>query len=818
MKHEELIKKMTLEEKASLTSGKNFWETMNIPHLGIESMFLSDGPHGMRKQMAAADHLGLNQSIPATCFPTSATLANSFDVELAKKVGHALGEEAISMNVNVILGPGLNIKRNPRCGRNFEYYSEDPYLAGKLGASYVKGIQSNGIGSCIKHFACNNQEERRLASNSVMDLRTLREIYTTGFEIIVKEAHPYAVMSSYNLVNDVYANENKYLLTDVLRNEFGFDGCVITDWGGNNDRVDGLIAGNEIEMPGNNGETDLDIVDAIKAKKLDESVLDEAVDRILTLSDRTKPALDNAKGYKFDVEEHHKIAKEAALESIVLLKNENSVLPLNETDKVAIIGEFAQNPRYQGAGSSIVNPTKIDNTLQLIKDYKLNYIGYEQGYKRGGKKSKSLASKALNLAKNADVIVYFMGLDEISEAEGLERSSININENQISLLKDLKALGKKIVVVLSEGSVVDLNFDTNCDALLYGSLFGQAGSGAMLDILTGSHNPSGKLSETYPLSYDDTPTKNYFPAKEWNSFYKDGIYVGYRYFEKVNKPVKYPFGFGLSYTTFEYSDLKINKDGVTFKLKNTGKVTGKEIVELYIGLEKSKVFRPKKELKGFAKIELLPGETKEVTLKFDEYSFRFFNENEGKFQVEKGTYDIYVGASSQDIRLKGTLAVDGVDLDNIYDEKTLKNYFTGEINSITDEEFKALIRRPLPENHVKFIKKNRILVDYNVTINELKYAKGWTGRLTCRGIKFAIKFLKKIGQKTTANTLIMGVLNQPMRALSRMTGGAITMGQLDGLILMFNGHFHKGLGKFFKEGKKKPKVSKENRYKETKKK
>lgn len=817
MKHEELIKKMTLEEKASLTSGKNFWETMDLPHLGVESMFLSDGPHGMRKQMAAADHLGLNQSIPATCFPTSATLANSFDVDLAKRVGTALGEEAVSMNVNVVLGPGLNIKRNPRCGRNFEYYSEDPYLAGKLGASYVKGIQSNGIGSCIKHYACNNQEERRLASNSVMDLRTLREIYTTGFEIIVKEAKPLAVMSSYNLVNDVYANENKYLLTDVLRDEFGFDGCVITDWGGDNDRIEALKAGNEIEMPGNNGETDAEIVEAVKSGKLDEKILDEAVDRILTLRDKTTPTLKEKEGFKFDVEAHHQIAKEAALESIVLLKNENDVLPLKETDKVAFIGEFAKNPRYQGAGSSIVNPTKLDNTLDLLKDYKLNFVGYEQGYKRGGKKSKGLAKKAINLAKTADIIVYFMGLDEISEAEGLERKDININENQISLLKELKALGKKIVVVLSEGSVVDLRFDTNCDALVYGSLYGQAGSGAVLDILTGRHNPSGKLSETYPLCYEDTPTRNYFPAKEWNSFYKDGLFVGYRYFEKVNKPVKYPFGFGLSYTTFEYSDLEITDKGVTFKITNTGKVKGKEIAQLYIGLEKSKVFRAKKELKGFTKIELEPGETKTVTLEFDEYSFRFFNVRDHKFEIEKGTYDIYVGSSSRDIKLHGTKKVDGDELGQIYDETKIPNYYKGEITTISDEEFIALIERPLPENHIKFVKKNRIIVDYNVTMSELKYAKGWTGRLTAWGIKFGIKFLQKIGQKTTANTLIMGVLNQPMRAISRMTGGAISMGQLDGLILMFNGHFHKGLGKFFKEGKKKPKISKENRYKELKK-
>ena len=644
MVHDELIKKMTLEEKASLMSGKNFWETMNIPHLGIKSMFLSDGPHGIRKQAAAADHLGLNKSLPATCFPTSATIANSFNVELAEKVGKALGEEALALDVNVVLGPGLNIKRNPRCGRNFEYYSEDPYLAGKIAASYVKGIQSNGIASCIKHYACNNQEERRLTSNSVLDERTLREIYTTAFEIVIKEAKPLCVMSSYNLVNDVYANENIHLLKEILRDDFGFNGVVITDWGGDNDRVAGLVAGNELEMPANNGETDIEIVNAIKDHKIDESVLDESVDRLLTLHDTTFKPFEGGKKYKIDIQAHHEIAKEAARESIVLLKNENNALPLNSTEKVAIIGDFAKNPRYQGAGSSIVNPTKLDNTLELIKDFNINYVGYEQGFNRYGKEKKTLFEKAIGLARNVDTVIFYMGLDEVTEAEGLDRDNIKIHKNQVSLLKAIKELGKKVIVILSEGSVVELDFEKYADAILFNCLNGQAGSGATLEILTGEVNPSGRLSETYPLTYGDTPTEKYFPAHDFNSFYKDAIYVGYRYFDKLNKKVRYPFGYGLSYTTFEYSDLEITPKGVKFKLTNTGKVKGKEVPQLYIGLNNSKVFRAKKELKGFTKVELNPGETKEVTLDFDEYSFRFFNVKDNKFEIEKGTYSIYVGS------------------------------------------------------------------------------------------------------------------------------------------------------------------------------
>ena len=813
MVHDELIKKMTLEEKASLTSGKNFWETMNIPHLGIKSMFLSDGPHGIRKQAAAADHLGLNKSLPATCFPTSATIANSFNVELAEKVGKALGEEALALDVNVVLGPGLNIKRNPRCGRNFEYYSEDPYLAGKIAASYVKGIQSNGIASCIKHYACNNQEERRLTSNSVLDERTLREIYTTAFEIVIKEAKPLCVMSSYNLVNDVYANENKHLLKEILRDDFGFNGVVITDWGGDNDRVAGLVAGNELEMPANNGETDIEIVNAIKDHKIDESVLDESVDRLLTLHDTTFKPFEGGKKYKIDIQAHHEIAKEAACESIVLLKNENNALPLNSTEKVAIIGDFAKNPRYQGAGSSIVNPTKLDNTLELIKDFNINYVGYEQGFNRYGKEKKTLFEKAIGLARNVDTVIFYMGLDEVTEAEGLDRDNIKIHKNQVSLLKAIKELGKKVIVILSEGSVVELDFEKYADAILFNCLNGQAGSGATLEILTGEVNPSGRLSETYPLTYGDTPTEKYFPAHDFNSFYKDAIYVGYRYYDKLNKKVRYPFGYGLSYTTFEYSDLEITPKGVKFKLTNTGKVKGKEVPQLYIGLNNSKVFRAKKELKGFTKVELNPGETKEITLNFDEYSFRFFNVKDNKFEIEKGTYSIYVGSNVEDIKLTGELDVDGVVVnDDIYDQTKLSKYYSGEISNVSDEEFEALLGRKLPTSNVKFVKKNRILVDYNTSVIELKYAKGWTGRLFSGAIRFAIKFLKCFGSKDKANVLIMGVINQPMRSISRMTNGAITMGQLDGLILMFNGHFFKGLKKFIKEGSKKPQISKENRY------
>ena len=811
MNHENLIKQMTLEEKASLMSGKDFWQTKNLDKYGIPSIFLSDGPHGLRKQASAADHLGLNPSIPATCFPTAVTMANSWDTELCEQLGTALGEEAVSMDVSVILGPGLNIKRNPRCGRCFEYFSEDPYLAGKITAGYVRGIQSNGIASCIKHFACNSQEERRMTLDSVMDERTLREIYLTAFEIAVKEAKPKAIMSAYNLINGVYANENNKLLVDILRKEWGFDGLVVTDWGGNNDRVEALKALNSLEMPTTDGETDRDIVKAIKEGKCDESVLDECVDILLTLIFDTQKAFEkNIKS--FDKEAHHKLAKECALSGIVLLKNKDNVLPLKEKSKVAIIGDFAKTPRYQGAGSSIVNPTKLENTLEEIKNYDLDFVGFAKGFDRYGKKSNKLLEEAKELLNKADIGLLYLGLDEITEAEGLDRKNILLPENQVVLVKELAKLNKKLVVVLSCGSVVEISaIDGYVDGLVHSYLSGQAGASAILDIITGKVSPSGRLSESIPNKYEDTGTYNYFPSTKLTAEYREGIFVGYRYYDINNINLDYPFGFGLSYTTFEYSNLKVDKNGVSFDLKNTGNIKAKEVAQLYISLPKSNVFRAKKELKGFKKVELNPGETKTVTIKFDEYSFRFFNVKTNKFEVESGEYLIQVGKNINDIQLSDTLAIEGDAKEFAYTKEDLPSYYAGNVKDVNDIEFKKLLGRDIPNGNYKFYKKNRMIIEYNTTVGELRYSKRWVGRLFAGAINFAITFLRKIGQRSLSNTLIMGVLNQPMRGLSRMTGGMISWDQLDGLIMMFNGHFFKGLGHFIKYGHIKNKRHKEEK-------
>jgi beta-glucosidase len=807
LKHEELIKKLTLDEKVSLLSGKNFWETKEISKYDIPSIFLSDGPNGLRKQAKAADQLGLNPSIPSTCFPTSACSANSWDPALLEKEGKALGEEAAANEVSILLGPGVNMKRNPRCGRNFEYFSEDPLLAGRLAAGFIRGVQSNGVISCVKHYACNNQEIRRITSDSVLDERTLREIYLPAFEIAVKEGHVGAVMSAYNKVNGVYCNENQHLLVDILRKEWDFSGLVITDWGGNNDRLEGLKATNELEMPTTNGETNREIKQAVTDGKISEEVLDSAVDRLIDATLKTSAAL-KAAPRTYDKEAHHKIAQEVAEGSIVLLKNKDHVLPLAPKTKIALFGDFAKNPRYQGAGSSIVNPIKVDTVLESIKDYDLAFVGYSEGFKRYGKSSDDLIGKAVALADKADVLVVFAGLDEVTEAEGFDRANIRLPDNQRELISALYHTGKKIVVVMNCGAVVEMPFIDRVDAIVHAYLAGEAGAKAVLNVLTGRVNPSGKLAETYPYGYPDIPSADHFGRNDKTIEYREGLYIGYRYFLTAGIGVRFPFGYGLSYTQFQYSALRVSASGVTFDLTNAGKVAGAEIAQLYIGLKNAKVFRPLRELKGFQKVFLAPGETKNVTIPFDEYSFRYFNVKTNHWEVEGGDYDLDVSSSSADVRLSGTIHQEGSGAPLPYDPVLLPDYYSGKVREIPDEEFEALLGHAIPLSDLVFIKTHRIAVDYNSSVADLRYAKGWTGRFFAGGMRTIIKALRATGHRSEANTLVMGVYYNPMRSLSRMTGGAISWKQLDGLILMFNGHFHKGLHHYLKAGREKKRLAK----------
>lgn len=803
MKYKNIIQQLSLEEKASLMSGKDFWQTMNIERLGIPSIFLADGPNGLRKQKAAADHLGLNESVKSTCFPTSATMANTWNPELLEKVGSLIGAEAVAERVSVLLGPGTNIKRNPLGGRNFEYYSEDPYLAGKLSAGFIRGVQSHGIATTVKHFAVNNQEYRRMSTDSVVDERALREIYLTPFEIAVKEGKSKAIMASYNLVNGTYANENPHLLKDILRNEWGFDGVIVSDWGGINDRVASLLATSELEMPTSGGQTNIEIIEAVNNGKLEVSILDEAVDRLLTLVFDTTHAFED-KPVMFDRDYHHEMAQKAAEEAIVLLKNDEQILPLKNNQKVSIIGDFAKEQRFQGAGSSGVNPTKLDSLLEQVRLSNIDYIGFEPGFHRYGKENKRFVQKAKTLAAKADVVWLCLGLDEYSETEGLDRKSLDLPHNQLNLLTELKKVNPNIVVILSCGSVIDMSWDLHAKAILHTYLPGQAGAKAILNILTGSISPSGRLSETYPLQYSDIPSSESFPGLENTVEYRESIFVGYRYFTSKKQKVKYPFGFGLTYSTFAYNQLEVTPTGVQFILKNIGKVVAKEVAQLYIGKKDSQILRPSKELKGFIKVELNPGESRLVTIPFDEYTFRYFNVVSNQFEVESGVYQVYVGSSVEHIHLNGNISKTSFSK-LPYPKEIYPEYNKLNLKYISDDEFEKLLGHKRPNPHFVFYKKNRMTVDYNTTVQQLRFSKGWSGRFFAWGVRFGYQFMRLIGQKKTANMMQMALYHNPMRNLSRLTGGAITWGQLDGLILMFNGKFFKGFGKFLKNGKKKTK-------------
>ena len=590
--YQTLIEQMTLEEKASLLSGQNFWNTKPIPRLGIPSIMLTDGPHGMRKQGGKADHLGLNKSIPSTCFPTASALANSWDTELLEQVGAYLGEEAASEQVSVLLGPGLNVKRNPLCGRSFEYFSEDPLLSGKLAAAMIRGIQSQGVSACPKHFAVNSQELRRMVVDEVVDERALRELYLEGFRYAVCEGKPKTIMSAYNRVNGIYANENTYLLQDILYGEWGFDGVVVTDWGGENDRVAGLIAGNQLEMPSSAGLTDREVFEAVRAGKLDETLLDERIDQLLRLIFSVKP---QEQSTAYSIDEHHAFAREAACRSAVLVKNEGGVLPLCAGTRVAVIGDFAKTPRYQGAGSSLIEPTKLECALDELKRTDLEIVGYAPGFRRFGGNGKRKRNRACALAKRADVALVFLGLDEGSEAEGVDREQMRLRENQTELLREIRKSCARVVVVLANGAPVEADWSDDADAILLGYLGGQAGGGAIADLVTGKTAPSGKLAETYPERYADVPSASIYPGREKTAEHRESIFLGYRYYDTAGKHVRWPFGFGLTYTTFSYDKLTIQGNAISCTVCNTGDRAGEEIVQVYVSKRGSAVFRAEQE-------------------------------------------------------------------------------------------------------------------------------------------------------------------------------------------------------------------------------
>lgn len=661
-----IIAEMTLEEKASLCSGLNFWETKGIERLGIPSIMVTDGPHGLRKQAEGADHLGLNNSVPATCFPSAVGLASTWNKKLINQVGVALGEECQAENVAVLLGPGANIKRSPLCGRNFEYFSEDPYLSSQMAASHINGVQSQGVGTSLKHFAANNQEHRRMSVDAIVDERTLREIYLSSFEGVVKEAQPWTVMCSYNKVNGEYASENNYLLNEILKDEWGFEGFVVSDWGAVNERAVGLENGLELEMPSSNGLGDKKIVEAVKSGQLSEEKLDRAVERLLNIIFK---AVDNKKeNAVYDSEAHHQLAREVARESMVLLKNEDAILPLKKSGTVAVIGGFAQSPRYQGGGSSHINPTKLENILEEIDTVsgENTTVLYAQGYNlKSDEVDEALINEAKEVAANADSVVLFAGLPDRHESEGYDREHLRIPENHVRLIEAVAEVNSNIVVVLSNGAPIEMPWLGKVKAVLEGYLGGQALGGAMADLLFGDANPSGKLAETFPKVLSDNPSFLNFPGEGDKVEYKEGIFVGYRYYDKKNVEPLFPFGYGLSYTSFEYSNLSVEKKElkdtdtvtITVNVTNTGNVAGKETVQLYVRDVASSMIRPEKELKGFEKVELQPGEEKTVTFTLDKRSFAYYNVDLKDWHVETGDFEILVGKSSKEIVLSETIKV-----------------------------------------------------------------------------------------------------------------------------------------------------------------
>ncbi len=674
-----------------------FGTRFGFKRLGIPEISMSDGPHGLRVQVKDPDNLGLNKSEIAICFPALSTIANSWDRRTAYKMGDSLGREAKASGINILLGPAINIKRTPLCGRNFEYLSEDPYLTGVLGTEYVKGLQSNNVGACVKHFAVNNQENRRRTIDAIVDERTLREIYLKAFEMIVKGSKPASVMSAYNKINGTFCSENKYLI-DILKKEWGFEGIVITDWGAENDRVEGILAGNEVEMPGGNKVNVSKIIDAVNDGRIKEEELDELVDRILKIAFSF-----NRKSEKVSLDKEHIVAEELSREAIVLLKNDDDILPL-KTNKIALIGDMARIPRYQGAGSSFINTFKIENGEDTFRKHGVE-VEFAKGYNRlTSDEDEELLKEAIEVAKRNEIVVIYAGLTEGYESEGIDRWSLYIPKVQDTLIEEVSKVNSNVVVVLSQGSPVAMPWRDKVKAIITGYLGGEAGEKAMAECLMGLINPNGKLAETFPLSVESIPCANYFPGNEVYTAYKEGIFVGYRYYDTAHKDVMFPFGFGLSYTEYEYSNLDVKnfKEGfeVSFDVKNVGGMDGKEIVQLYISHKDSITYKPEKELKWFDKYEIKMGDTVHVHTFIPREDLQYFDLNEKKWNIENGTYEIMVGKSSREIVLTETVVIDDIE-ENPRLFEPINIYKGNDIQNISDHDFEKLLYKRLPDKTIK---------------------------------------------------------------------------------------------------------------------
>lgn len=796
MKHPEIVGKMSLEQKAAFVSGYNYWQLQYCEELGLPQIIVTDGPHGLRKKnpdKKASDGVGLGNSVPTTCFPPAATSSCSWDPELLRMEGEAIAEECLKEQVSVLLGPGTNIKRAPTCGRNFEYFSEDPYLAGKCSAGFVNGVQSKGIGTSLKHFACNSQEAFRMVINEVVDERAMRELYLTAFEICVKESQPWTIMNSYNRINGVYASQNEHLQEQILRKEWGYENLILTDWGSSVDRIPGLMYGTDLEMPSSGGINTAKIIEAVKNGELDEAILDKRVDKVVTLIMKAKKVLSDK--HTYDKEAHHAIARKVAEGSMVLLKNDDAILPVKKGQKIAVVGELAASPRFQGAGSSVINPTMLDNALDELKK-----LGADVVYARGYDKSKdvideALVSEAVAAAKNADVVLVFAGLTDEFEGEGYDRLNIEMPKCHNHLISEVAKANPNTAVVLAGGSVIRMPWINEVKGLLNAGLGGQAGGSAVAKILTGFVVPSGKTSETYPLSYEENPTYGNYPAGPVTSEHRESVYIGYRYYDTAKKDVLFPFGYGLSYTTFEYSDLKVSASSikdtdtltVSFKVKNTGDVDGAEVAQVYVADKESTIFRPVKELKGFKKVFLNAGEEKDVEIVLDKRAFAFFNVEINDWMVETGEFDILVAASSRDIKLSATVTVESTVDAKIPDyRQSAPAYYTADIKGM-NEQFAAVYGSELPSAEFDTSKK----IDIYCCLNDARHTK-WGGRI-CRLIEW---IMSKMGSAENGDgKMISAMATQiPIRNFMSMSMGVFSPKMAEGLLMILNNGESSGKG------------------------
>lgn len=789
-----LLKELTLEEKALLVSGTEFWKTNAIPRLNIPSIFLSDGPHGLRKQSAKADNLGINDSELCTCFPPAATVASSWNINNAKEIGSAIANEALYFGANVVLGPGVNIKKNPLCGRNFEYYSEDPYLAGEMGAAWVKGIQSKGIGTSVKHFAANNYENFRSCGDSVVDERALNEIYLKAFEKVIKQSKPYTVMSAYNKINGQYCASNKKLLTEILRDKYNFDGLVMSDWGGVDNRPNSIKAGLDLEMPGDCRYFRESVINAVNNNELNIEDLDNAVINVLKLIDK----FSNIQfGKPFDKLEHHKLAGKIATDCAVLLKNDG-LLPLNRNEKYLVIGDLFVNMRYQGAGSSQIKPTMLTSPKQAFNERGISYE-YEQGYKNNNSDiDKHILNSTLLKANNYDNIIVVCGLTDFIEGEGFDRASMKLPTNQIALINELVKLNKQIVLVIFGGSPVEIPFIDGINAILNMYLPGQNGGQATAALLFGECNPSGKLAETWPLSYDDVPFGIEY-SKDNVEVYHESIYVGYRYYDTANKNVLFPFGFGLSYSNFEYSDINVNQVGenieVCCSIFNKSKYDGAEVVQLYVKNKKSNVFKANKELHAFIKVYLAAGQTESIKLSFNRKDLSYFNVIKNDWILEEGEYIIEIGSSSKDIRLNKSIFVEGEQSIKVYSSQISECYSNiTQSFEVQNDVYEQLVNNkiPLPSSKLPITIDSR-LCDFKMT---------FFGRIVFKLIlKIVIKKPVKKGvsqQQKESNIKSAYIMRRMMetssiRFMFAASAGRLTFDMANGLVALANGKLINGI-------------------------